>query len=91
VRHDLPDDEPIEQHPDRGQVLLNRRGSMRVAEPLDVSGDMMRADLRQLANLAPLAPQEKRAGVPEVCGSGVGISEVGRKKFQEAVRPGLAG
>jgi hypothetical protein len=56
---------------------------MGLAQPLDVSGYMMRADRRQRANLAPLAPPEKRAHVPKVGGSGVGISEVRREKFQE--------
>ena len=38
-RKNLADDEPVEQHPDCGQVLLDRRRRARGLQFLDVGGD----------------------------------------------------
>ena len=38
-RHDLAGDQPVEEHPDGGQVLLDRRGGEPGLELLDVGGD----------------------------------------------------
>ena len=49
----------VEQHADRGQVLLDRRLLMRTSERLEVRADMERLDLDQIGNALGLAPGEE--------------------------------
>jgi hypothetical protein len=50
---DLADDQPVEQHADRGQVQLNGRLGVRGLQRLDVGRDMDRLDFGELALSSP--------------------------------------
>ena len=56
---DLAGDQPVEQHADGGEVLLDRRLFKILAERLDIRGDMQRLDIGDLADLVPVAPGEE--------------------------------
>jgi hypothetical protein len=43
----LADDQPVEQHADRGEVLLDGRRAIAAAQDLDVGGDVVRAHHRE--------------------------------------------
>ena len=62
---DVAEDEPVEEHPDGGQVLLDRGGLVRERELLDVGRDVVAPDVLQ-GEPPVLAPAEEAAGVPEV-------------------------
>ena len=68
---DLAGDQPVEQHADGGQVLLDRRLLEILAERLDVGGDVQRLDVGELADLVVLAPGEeparRRGNRPSAC------------------------
>jgi hypothetical protein len=49
---DLAGDQPIEQHADCGQVLLDGRLLKILAERLDIGGDVQQFDVGDLADLA---------------------------------------
>ena len=51
--------QPVEQHADGGQVLLDGRLLEATAELLDVGRDVQRLDQRELAEAVPLAPGEE--------------------------------
>jgi hypothetical protein len=66
---DLADDEPVEQHADRGQVLLAGRigrgalfycpvAGLRDFQRLDVGSDMQRLDIDELADAMLFQPDE---------------------------------
>ncbi len=57
---DLAGDEPVEQHADGSEVLLDRRFLEVLAERLDVGRDVQRLDVGELAQLVVLAPGENR-------------------------------
>jgi hypothetical protein len=76
-RRDLADDQPVEQHADRSQVLLDVRPGRRALpygsitgfgyfERLDVSGDMKRFDIGELAAAVLLEPGGERADGPAI-------------------------
>ena len=55
-RDDLAGDEPVEQHADRGEVLLDGRLLEAFPEATDIGRDMHRLDIDQLVDiLAPIA------------------------------------
>jgi hypothetical protein len=88
-RHDLADDEPIEEHADGGQVLLHGRLGMGAAELLDVAGDVDRLDPLQVREAFVLAPgRELRDG--DVIGfAGIPVADVDGEKFPEALAVGF--
>ena len=47
---DLAGDQPVEQHADGGEVLLDRRLLEILAERLDIGGDVQRLDVGELAD-----------------------------------------
>ena len=49
-RDDLAGDQPVEQHADRGEVLLDRRLLEILGHRLDIGGDMQRLDIGDLAD-----------------------------------------
>ena len=53
---DLAGDQPVEQHADRRQVLLDRRLLEIFPERLDLGRDMQRLDIGELAKLVVVAP-----------------------------------
>jgi hypothetical protein len=48
---DLARHQPVEQHADRGEVLLDRRLLEILPKTLDIGGDVQRLDVGDLANL----------------------------------------
>ena len=69
----MPGDEPVEQHADRGEVLLDGRGAVAAAENLDIGGDVMRAHRRKRRDALGIEPGEERAHGDGVGGAGVGL------------------
>ena len=91
VRHDLADDQPVEQHADRGQLLLDRGRAVRPALLLDPGGDVQR--LRSV----PARPRRaartsgETARPPGHRRPGVRVADVGGEELEEAVLCPLAG
>ena len=56
---DLAGDQPVEQHADGGEVLLDRRLLEILAKRLDIGGDMQRLDIGDFADLVLVAPGEE--------------------------------
>ena len=61
-RDDLTSDEPVEQHPYRGEVLLDRRLLEILGQRLDIGGDMQRLDIGDFADGVLVAPGEEPRG-----------------------------
>lgn len=78
----MADNGVVEQHAEGGQVLLDGRGRLVVAEGLDVGGDVERAELRQTE--APgLGPAEELRDGPEVSPPGVHVADSSREELGE--------
>ena len=88
---DLADDQPVEQHADGGEVLLDGRLLEVLAERLDVGRDMHRLDVGELAELVALAPGEEAPAGVEVGRAGVLVVDRDGEEFQEAARRRVAG
>ena len=88
---DLAGDQPVEQHADRGQVLLDRRLRHRVLQVLDIGRHMQRLDIGNAADAMPVAPGEKIANRPVVSHAGVLVADGGGEEFQEPARRLVAG
>ena len=56
---DLADDEPVGQHADRGQVLLDGRLLMRRADRFQIRADVERLDLDEIGDAPGVAPGEE--------------------------------
>jgi Periplasmic binding proteins and sugar binding domain of LacI family len=71
-RDNLADDEPVEQHADRGEVLLDRRLLEILPKPFDIGGDLQRLDVGDLADRMMVAPGEepRHAGIFVADGGG---------------------
>ena len=92
-RQNLPDDQPVEQHPDRRQVLLHARRRQLPRELLDAGRDHHRLDLRQGNAVVPApvgeVPHRDQVGAPRIR-----VSDVGGEEFSEPpprpIRTGLS-
>ena len=80
---DLADDEPVEEHPERREVLLDARGRKRLGELLDVGRDDHRLDLVE-GEASALAPLGEPAHGREVGEARVPVPDVGCEKLPEA-------
>ena len=89
-RQHLADDEPVEEHPERREVLLHARRRERAGELLDVGRDHHGLDLveREASALAPLG---EAAHGREVGEARVGIPDVGGEELPEAPLGALGG
>lgn len=73
---DLVDEQPVEQHAQRRQRLLDRRGLERTpAHHLDVGGDVLGADVADVFDAVVLNPSKKETDLTTVASSGVTISD----------------
>ena len=72
---DMAGDQPVEQHADGGQVLLDGRLLGILAWGLDVGGDVQRLDVGELAELVPVAPGEELADGMRVGLPGVAVAD----------------
>ena len=88
---DLAGDQPVEQHADGGEVLLDRRLFEILAERLDIGGDVQRLDIGDLADLVPVAPGEEPHGGVVIGLPRVLVADGGGEEFQEAARGLVAG
>src|ERR1700683_1175818 len=60
--HDLARYQPVEQHADTGQILLDRGGRPLALQLFDIAADMHRLDAAEFADPLPFAPAEKHGG-----------------------------
>jgi hypothetical protein len=99
---DLAHDEPVEQHADRRQVLLDGwpgRGALldrslaglRHLQCLDIRSDVERLDIREFANAMLLEPGEERTRGPVIGHPGVVVLDRGGEKIEETARRAIAG
>jgi hypothetical protein len=87
---DLADDQPVEQHADRGQVLFHRGLRGRHLKRLYIGGDVNRLDIVELANAVLLDPGEEVAHGPVIGHPGVFVADLGGEKLNEASRRVIA-
>ena len=80
---DLADDEPVEEHPERSEVLLDARRRERPGELLDVGRDHHGLELAQ-GEASVLAPLGEAAHGREVGEARVPVPEVGGEELPEA-------
>jgi hypothetical protein len=88
---DLADDQPVEEHADRRQMLLHRRLRHRGLELFDIGGDEQRLDADELVDAVLLEPGEEVAHGPVIGGARVLLADRGGEEFEEAARRMLAG
>ncbi len=88
---DLADDQPVEQHADRREVLLHRRLGGRRLQRLYIGGDVHGLDVGELADAVLLDPGEERAHGPVIGHARVLVADVGGEEFQEPARGVIAG
>ena len=75
-RHHLADHQPIEQHPHRGELLLDRRRRDRALQLLYMGGDVKRPD-RGWRQAAIFAPGEEPVAGPGISAARVRMDEAG--------------
>ena len=80
-RHHLPDDEPVEQHSDAGQMLLDRGGRTLALQQLDIGGDMHRLHAPERANPLPFALVEKIGRGPRISRPRVLVADIDCEVF----------
>jgi hypothetical protein len=90
-RDDLAGNQPVEQHADGSQVLLDRWFLEVLAERLDIGSDVQRLDIGELADLVMVAPGEEPADRMQIRRPGVPVAGGGGEEFQEALRRRVAG
>ena len=82
-RDDLARDQPVEQHADGGEVLLDRRLLKILAHSLDIGGDMQWLDIGNLADLVMVAPGEEPSCGPVIGHAGIFVADGGGEEFEE--------
>ena len=90
-RQHLADDEPVEQHAHRGEVLLDGRLGGGVLQRLDIGRDMQRLDIDELGDAALFEPGEERACGPVIGHAGVLVADRRGEEFEKAARGMVAG
>ena len=86
---DLVRYKPVEQHSERGKVLLNGRRRKLALKLLDEGGNVEGLHVGELANTADVAPFRKPACGVQVRLARVAVVDVGGEEFQHA--PGDVG
>jgi hypothetical protein len=71
-RQHLADDEPIEQHPDGGELLLHTRRPVFLLQLLDLGSDVVWPDDRE-RKTAILAPSKEPAAYARIGSARVGL------------------
>ena len=82
-RQDLADHQPVEQHADGGQPLLDGRRRKLASEVLDPGGDVHRFDVKQ-TKAGLVAPIEEFTCGAVIGFAGVRVADVGGEEFDEA-------
>jgi hypothetical protein len=88
---DLPDDQPVEQHAQCREVLLDGRSSIPARQGLNIGRDVMRADGVERADAVPVEAGEEAAHRDAIGGPGVRVADVGSEEIDKAPRRALAG
>jgi hypothetical protein len=88
---DAAGDEPIEQHADGGEVLLDGRLRHSLLERLYIGGDVERLDIDQRDDPGGVEPGEEVRDGPVIGHPGVLVADGGGKEFEEAADGGIAG
>jgi len=83
-RHDLAGDQPVEEHANGGQLLLDGGLGVRLPQLLDIGGDRHGSDVLQGVNAASLAPVQEGEGVAVIGPAGVRIADLGGEILDEA-------
>src|SRR6266851_6045770 len=83
-RNHLAGHQPVEQHADTSEMLLDRGRLHALAQALDVLSDVDRLDLIERADPAHVAPAQKRGGRAPVRGARVRVADIDREEFEEA-------
>jgi hypothetical protein len=78
--------QPIEEHPDRGQVLLDGGWRELVLQVVHESDNVARLDLRELVKVFGSVPAGKTTGRVHIGSSRMGVVDLGREKLEEAAR-----
>ena len=90
-RHDLADHHPVEQVAQCGQAELGGRRGSRLAQLLDVGGNMLALDRRELRDAFRLKPVEEFRRGARIGAAGVRVADVGGEEFEEAIRRARTG
>jgi hypothetical protein len=88
---DAASDEPIEQHADGGEVLLDGRLRHSLLERLYIGGDVERLDIDQRHDAGGFEPGEEVRHGPVIGHPGVLVPDGGGEEFEEAADGGVAG
>ena len=83
---DLAGDQPVEQHADGGEVLLDRRFFKILAERLDIGRDVERLDIGDLADLMMVDPGEEPNDGVIIGRPRVLVADGGGEELEEAAR-----
>jgi hypothetical protein len=89
--HHLAGHQPIEQHPDAGEMLLYGGRRPRSLQRFDIGGHMHRLDLAERADPLPRAPAQEGAGSARISRPRVWVANVDREELDEAPGGALAG
>jgi hypothetical protein len=87
----LADHQPVEQHADGRQVLLDRGCGVGFAQVLDVGCHMYRLDLLELVKASAFDPAEKIRDRSSVGLPGVAVADVGGEELEKAAASVRAG
>ena len=90
-RQRLADDEPVEEAPNRRELLLDGRRAGAVADSLlDPGGDVDRSDGPEIVEAMVIEPAEQPSGGARVGGAGVAVADVGGEELDPAPRGRIA-
>ncbi len=82
---DVADHEPVEQHAQRGQMLLDRGRGEVALQLLHEGGDMKGLHLGELCDASPLAPCGEAPRRVEVRLARVVVVDLGGEEFEDAL------
>jgi hypothetical protein len=88
---DSAGDQPIEQHADGGEVLLDGRLRHSLLERLYIGGDVERLDIDQPDDPGGIEPGEEVRDGAVIGHPGILVADGGGEEFQEAADGGVAG
>ena len=83
LRHHLANDQPVEEHPDRGEQELDRGRGDNFTQALDIGRDMHGTHLAKLVYPVICTPGGKITRRAPVCFSGVSISDLRGEKLED--------
>ena len=86
IGDDLADDQPVEQHADRGEVLLDGRLLKILAERTDIGRDVHGLDRHELIEAPGVAPGEEAPAGVEIGRAGIRVLDRDGEEFEEAAR-----